>query len=155
MYKRQKQHLLNLFAASHCEKKSEKSSTYDRQTLLCLHFDWSRHPSCVVQLNVNSGTRNSRFAQDFSSHYHRRRHSTFLVLNVPNTGLHHYNHIWDSLWAFAAFSLRSIISLTLPSDAVTLAVFAPSPSFPQDVPCLVHVSAKLSTEFLSVTVPGG
>ena len=53
MYKRQKQHLLNLFAASHREKKSEKSSTYDGQTLLCLHFDWSRHPSCVVQLNVN------------------------------------------------------------------------------------------------------
>ena len=41
--------------------------------------------SSVVQLNVNSGTRNSRFPQDFSSHYHgRRRHSTFLVLKVPN-----------------------------------------------------------------------
>ena len=65
-------------------KKSEKSGTYDGQTLLCLRFDWSRHPSCVVQLNVNSGKRNSRFPQDFSSHYHRRRHSTFLVLKVPN-----------------------------------------------------------------------
>ena len=40
--------------------------------------------SSLVQLNVNSGTRNSRFPQDFSSHYHRRRHSTFLVLKVPN-----------------------------------------------------------------------
>jgi len=83
VYKRRKQHLLNLFAASHREKKSKKSRTYNGQTLLCLHFDWSRHPSCVVQLNANSGTRNSRFPQDFSSHYHRRRHSTFLVLKVP------------------------------------------------------------------------
>ena len=65
------------------KKKVKKSSTYDGQTLLCLHFDWSPHPSCVVQLDVNRGTRNSRFPQDFSSHYHRRRHSTFLVLTVP------------------------------------------------------------------------
>ena len=104
VYKRQKQHLLNLFAASHRQKKSKKSSTSNGQTLLCLHFDWSCHPSCVVQLNVNSGTRNSRFPQDFSSHYHRRRHSTFLVLKVPIVHLNKGDFCLHMLELFPGFS---------------------------------------------------
>ena len=40
-------------------------------------------PSCVVQITSVVG-HVTRFPQDSSSHYNRRRHSTFFVLKVPN-----------------------------------------------------------------------
>ena len=74
------------------------------------------------------------------------KHKTILASGLLVSG-------WSWALAILQHFCWSIISLTLLSCVVALAVFAPSSPFPLDV--LWWVSVRSSTEVLSVMVPGG